>query len=691
MERQYFSDNLVDIGYINLDMNNLCIENYDRYFDDVIDMLACNLDNPNVFKIIFKIKFTDGVELELLTGDFIVNLVFWSLPLVLDERISSSHLFFPDNISNNEIKSYIDKYIYKYKRKVPFVKMNNSIDAIFNYFIRLNIFELYLCNTLCLEDTIDLMNSNKDFYDTLHTDFSNVPLDQVKNVGNEITKKNIDIIKNSEDHSLKHPFLVREGINDKQYRNVAINIGTKPDGKGGVYPYIINQSFINGGLSNLVEAFMESNSGRIAQILTKCSIGLAGDFARLLGLNNMEAFINPNVGYACDTKNLMELYINDRNKLNLLGGRYYSLFPDGRDLKCIDIRYDSHLIGKTIYLRSPMTCASHSRGNGICFCCYGDLAYINVDLNVGKLAAEYTSSELTQRQLSAKHLLEVLAYALHWNDAFDRYFNVFVNFVALNQADFAGYKLLIDADAIIYDDDINSKDECYILSFDVVEPDGSIFTITSNEQQAIYLEEDLIKMIKSSTIVESEKDEDARLIELDMDKLPEHIMYTKVANTELTKTINDIKRTINYKDITTTLSKEALIDTMVTKTVDEGGLNIDIIHLEVILSMQIRDDGYTGAELNTPDWTVENPKYQILTLKSSLSNSPYITTSLLHQNISSLLTNPNIYDRYKASDLDLYFMTRPQEFLHGSKFEMEYYGDDVEKELKSVITFKDTI
>ena len=77
--------------------------------------------------------------------------------------------------------------------------------------------------------------------------------------------------------------------------------------------------------------------------------------------------------------------------------------------KLIDDRYDTDLVGKKIYLRSPMTCACKSSTNHICARCYGNLYYTNLDINVGKMAAEILSSQLTQKLLSAKPLLEVSA------------------------------------------------------------------------------------------------------------------------------------------------------------------------------------------------------------------------------------------------------------------------------------------
>ena len=61
-----------------------------------------------------------------------------------------------------------------------------------------------------------------------------------------------------------------------------------------------------------------------------------------------------------------------------------------------------------------MTCESAAKGQGICYKCYGELAYVNKDINPGRYASEKLSAELTQRLLSAKHLLETVIKKIQW-------------------------------------------------------------------------------------------------------------------------------------------------------------------------------------------------------------------------------------------------------------------------------------
>ena len=115
------------------------------------------------------------------------------------------------------------------------------------------------------------MNKYPEFYDTMHLDVSNVPLEDVKEFGMEVTHKQIEYIKNS-DHCLSDSFRTGEAVSPKQYKEVAVNIGSKPDGKGSVYPVAVNHSFLNGGLQTPTELFIESSNGRVAQILQKNNV-----------------------------------------------------------------------------------------------------------------------------------------------------------------------------------------------------------------------------------------------------------------------------------------------------------------------------------------------------------------------------------------------------------------------------------
>ena len=82
----------------------------------------------------------------------------------------------------------------------------------------------------------------------------------------------------------------------------------------------------------------------------------SGGFSRILGLNNVISFLNPDLDYDCGTNNLIPQFIPNKDILSMLEGRYYKLNYNS-NLRVIGPN-DSFLIGQTILLRSPITCAS---------------------------------------------------------------------------------------------------------------------------------------------------------------------------------------------------------------------------------------------------------------------------------------------------------------------------------------------
>ena len=205
--------------------------------------------------------------------------------------------------------------------------------------------------------------------------------------------------------------------------------------------------------------------------------------------------------------------IKDQKTLRMLNNRYYRLHPMGVEY-IIKEKKDKHLIGQKIYLRSPMTCASAARGEGICYKCYGDLAYTTSDINIGKIAAEEVSSKLTQILLSAKHLLETIVKKLKWSKNFFDLFEVEGNIIKLvPDMNFKDYKMIIDPEDIgleneddykrgiddDYDDDEGDSPTIYneyITEFIVETPDKEQITISTEDFDKLYIGSDLNTVIR---------------------------------------------------------------------------------------------------------------------------------------------------------------------------------------------------
>ena len=665
----YPYEDLCNTGHQTIYTKDLNQDNINNHFNSIINILKDGIETPEVQSMMLHIVFENDTDLDLSIFDYTINLMFWQFCTIVNHPIWDVHVVFPEDITKKYIKEYIDNiFVDKYRKKLPFIELNQTIDAVIGKFRDLRQFQMYLANTLNLEDTIDLMNQYPEFNETVHFDTTGIPLEDIKEAGMAATNKQIRYIKNS-NHCLRDSFRTGEAISPKQYKEVAVNIGSKPDGQGSVFPHPIKHSFMNGGLQSAEEICIESSVGRVAQILQKTNVGESGAFARQLELNNQDTFLNPDPNSVCDTHNFEEITIENETMLNMYDLRYYRTNPNGIDKK-LNAKKDKNLIGQRLFFRSPMTCASAARGHGICYKCYGDLAYAEQEINIGQIAAEGLSSIYTQILLSAKHLLESLVIKMEWTKQFYELFTITFNTIALKEnGTYRGYKLIID-------DDIKSEEEIddieynyYINSFIVRTPDGEDIKIKTTEADNIYIEPDFYQYIMSVQPEDDNSDE-SYYVELNMVDLMDFpvLFVVQVRNNELSATMDKIKKLIDNKSIIESYDRNSILKEFITTNI-QGNIKLNAVHFEVLLMNQIRaaDD-----DLDVPDWTIPNAPYKILTLSKSLSENRSITVRLQSNKVSKALSNPQNRFISKPSMTDIYFMEQPQEYLDPEMISDEY-------------------
>lgn len=660
----YVYQDLVNIGIQNVYTKDLICNNYNNYFMGLMNIFRDGIETEEVQCMMVNVIFDDGQELLLNVMDYFFNLIMWRSIIDLQLFIQPTDLFIPENITQDDIKEWIDdNFLIKYRDENNILKergfdsemsniiLNQCIDNSSYEYSYIDEFAFYLMNTINLEDDIALGKINPRFYQLLHGDYSGVPVESVKDEGMKATYEVIDIISNSE-HCLRDSFRAKEGINPKQYREFEINRGVKPDGQGSVFPILINSSFVNGGQFDLGVFFTESFTGRLAQIIAKCNVGTAGAFGRILGLNNRDTILYPDPNYVCDSKAFEIIIMKNASYLYSFEGRYYRTHPLGME-KCLNI-HDTHLIGKKLYFRSPMKCASASRGKGICYRCYGKLAYTNASINIGQYAAEVVSSRLTQKQLSAKHLLEAIVIALRWIKDFEQFFDVEYNTIKIKEnIETEGFKIIIDPENIhLESEDDNYSYNEYVNIFEVETPNGQYIPIYTLDNNNIYLSNVLNDIIRKlgSDVIEGNK------LAISFEELiDEPIFAMNLTNNEFSATLERIKHIINLESVTTSYDSHELLQEF-NEAIKEGGLGTTSVHLEVILMNQLRN---VDNILDTPNWEIEGEECSILTLNQALTNNPSITVSMQYK-LSNIYYNPLSFKKNKASYLDLLFMERPQ-------------------------------
>lgn len=687
---------LVENHYQEINIKDITPDNYYNYFNGILNIMRDGIEDPEVQALKIGLTYADGNFCRFTLTDFFFQLIFYTLPIFIGEPVTPKYFIDTRAITKKTIENFINSIIKPHETDIDFKVLNNLIDDTIYKFKYIDEFSMYLANTVNFRDTLDLMEKYPEFNDTMHLDISGVPIEDVKSVGMEYTYKQIEYIKNN-DHCLRDSFISGEAISPKQFKEVSVNIGTKPNGRGGIWEYVINNSFMNGGVSTYESYYMECNNGRYAQTLQKMNVGISGAFARLLETNNLGTFFNTNPNYACNTRNFIKVTIKDQTWLNIYDKRYYRFSPEYFALEYVlDKDKDQHLIGQTLYFRSPMTCASYARGEGLCRKCYGELFFVNKDVNPGKLAAELLSSRYTQMLLSAKHLLEASVVEMKWPAEFDDIFSINLNALYIDEdVDTAGMYMILDSNKFESDEEDMDEDsetsgyiyDEYTSSFDIMYPDGRIVNIHTANEDNIYLTDDLNRILKSK---KAKEENGIYTIPLTVLKEEVKVIFTvKIQNNDLQKTLERSKNIIDKERKEAPYEKSEIIRDFITANL-EGNINISSVHLETLLANQMRDP---DDILEMPHWGLENAPYKILTLKSALNNSPSITTNLEFQRIGKTLVSPLSSKKKKPSPFDLFFMEKPQDFIVDKSMISDDYDmqEDTGKEgLKDAIYFVDS-
>ena len=681
IENYWIYSDLVKNGYIMINSKDITRANWNMHYKSIYNILTDTIEMPETQRMMITVHFDSyNVNVRLSITDYYINLMMWYILVFSDTEIKPGHVVFEREFTKNSIKKYIDRFLIDPNRKrFSNIELCNIIDGLQILFKDINNFSMYLANTMNNEDTVFMMQRDEEFDDLMHTyrflESNNLAIDEYKQETTKRTNRIIEKFKKDSksvlgyDHCHTDAFRAGEGVNKKQFTEYQVAIGYKPNSEGNIQPKPINRSFINGGLEEPIDYFIESSAGRVAQILTKMNVGESGNFARLLNLNNGDAHLYPDPNYVCDTKNYLRLTITDETFLNKYTNRYYKLDPEKGVEYLLTPNSSKDLIGKTLYFRSPCTCASAARGEGICYRCYGDQAYTNNTINIGRIASEILSSVLTQILLSAKHLLETAVESLNWCDKFKEFFEVDGNTITISEeTDLKDWKMLIDPDNIgIDEDDIAMSEEDdddsavsfnqyneYITEFEMQDINGNTYQINNEKAEKLYISPDLNSIIRKKAEPVDGK------ISINAEELKEITLFLmNVQNNGLTKTLNQLNRLLNNNTILKNYDlhswAQAIIDTVI-----KGGLSINGIHLEVLMHDQIRA---VDNILERPQWEYPNEPYELVSLNKALTNNPSVTISISYQKVSKLLYNPLTFRKNKPSFMDLFFMERPQIYI----------------------------
>lgn len=462
---------------------------------------------------------------------------------------------------------------------------------------------------------------------------------------------------------LKNPIwqVVKAGnhIKDKQVQELFLNYGQVPDVHGRIIPYTMNGNGFSTGYNSPSAYYVAATGARLSSIMNKNNMGDAGYLSRNLVLLSRTLTLSDGM-FDCGTKHLLKIKLTSPELGRRLENKWFCEHL-GDDLECFN--YHKHykkLEGKTIYIRSLLTCAG---GNEVCHLCYGKDSKLVLNMpGMAVFNTEIISAPVSQNILSTKHLLHTAAEEVKFGDTFNKYFKYTMGDVNLleedekeNDIDFSECVIRIPEDQL---EQINPNDmmENSVFGSNVISP---IFVYNINNKtydkividnvESIFLDQDIMQEFKLIT----DKQNGIKYYECPFSVISSEfegrLFSLEVRNNGLTDTLYAIMNLLN-RDASKYDDYNELAQTFFEMLI-KGKIKCRIVQAEVMLNRLIRD---ANNLFERPDFSQFNiPEYKIVTLSQALLNMRAPTIGLSYQEIKRQLLSDSFYDeKYEASYLD---------------------------------------
>lgn len=573
--------------YLTEDIRTFLFEEEEGMYEHRIDEISnIIIKNPEFRKRKCLITINDDTTKEMILGNYLTYLIIFEPFYIYGEEIPNDMI--PDLNKSNNIWKYFDQII-------KYFKLDREEDEEDKYLVgeilveivnKLNYITCEITKnygpTIDLKTFIDIADRNEEFAKILYepeinySEETNFNAKDIIQHTHEVTDKIEEIIINDKENTFKKFITSGSGINMKQLGQVFGFIGLKPDLKEKIIPKPIDTNFCM-GLKNISQFYINSMGCLKALITSKIQTKNSGYFTRKLEILLEDEFIEDVDD--CGTKHLMPIEIKNENYINHLNNRYYSLKPNGSNLKKIDIyKNNDNLIGKTLYFRDPTMCACK---NGICKKCYGDLWKTNINMNIGIIACLLLTNAFTQNALSTKHLLQANTTKKVYSPEFLKYFEMNMDKIVIKDEYINQISLAFDTDIEMNEE--SSSEEYQMYNFSVIDGDN---IIDINEDMCFSLNTELNNILKSDL----NKELDKYIISNKKLRDLEYIFIHTIDNNGLSRPMLMTKELIERSKYIKEHDIFELYDRFL-ELLDESGSYIDYIHIGVILKnlMSVED------------------------------------------------------------------------------------------------------
>ena len=613
-------------------------------------------EHPVKFKFYKTDKKTHTVEFR----HFIINMFLWSpftnLYGVSDVMDESFIIDCYKDIPN--VTDYINEKIILVLREygIKNVIINRSVSEVLYNLRRISTdFSAIMNLNISMETFLELYDEHPRIREIMETKFTTQQQpNEIEHLMNELTTEEVELIKGVKDNALGVILRSGTGIKHKQLAEYTIAMSMKPDLSGVTIPIPISSSTLIGGLNKPSYHYIDAIGARKSLIMNKKVMGTAGYFGKVVLLLARTLSLSKTVS-DCDTKHLLEITIESKKMLKKYDGRYYKLDEHKGSTLLLNAKRDTHLVGKTIYLRSPITCACANE-NEVCHKCFGTTSLLNLDIadGVTGFEVEETTKVVNQMILSTKHLLTTISEAIEFNDNFYKFFSITageVNPILANDnvENLDEWAIWIDPN------DIQKSDEMDDDSFFNTYINGKFYVyntktkdyieIFSKDEREMYLTDECLELMKKGKgfIKFKDMDENTSLFEL------------VIMNNELTKPLYDLIDLLNKSkkdDVHMTYNQMAQ---KFTELLLQAGIGAMALSGEIIINRLIRQD--PDETFSRPDFSkTDIGDYQIYTILKALEYNKSPLIGLSSQNIKrQLLSDDIVTKKSGTSYIDAFF------------------------------------
>ena len=212
------------------------------------------------------------------------------------------------------------------------------------------------------------------------------------------------------------PFQRADQLNKHQVPQTIYCFGVRTDVNDAIIKKVVIGSALS-GIRDIEEYAVESLSAKKSMFYNKHAVKISQYYNRTMQLSC--AFVSQMYEGDCGSTQTVAFRLTAEKKKNALG----KYIVDNGNLVCLTKYNIDNYVDKIIQLRSPLTCRYH---NGVCEICGGRLySSLNLKLIPGIIAAMHVDESVTQKILSAKHLVKTMSIIYHLPDKFRD--KIFVN------------------------------------------------------------------------------------------------------------------------------------------------------------------------------------------------------------------------------------------------------------------------